>query len=216
MTIQRSTERTAPLISWDNGAKQPIYLPTTNDRLWLLRAVEGEGPNHRQVAQVLVNRFLYLRAKQPSLYPALADLILAYSQPVNPRWMKGGDKWGEAWASAKTDKQRSALLALDKKRRAHRNLSTFSRVTEDAVTRAFTAGSRDIPATAVHFAAPKTGGKAMPLLTSKPGENWLYSANGAETWQGYRPLDVEINTGGTAGGALLGLALVGLMMKRSR
>lgn len=212
----KTKPETLPLVAWDDGTKQPIYLPTNTDRLWLLRAVEGEGPDQKQVAQVLTNRFLYLRARMPSAFATLADLVQAYSQPVNPRWMQGGDKWDAAWNRAKTDAQRATLLAQNKRRRAHRARGTFSASTEAAVTRALTAGSLDIPPTAVHFAAPEQGRKALPALTRPPKANWLHTEAPAATWQGYRATTTNMPIAKKGGNALLGVALVGMMLGKGR
>ncbi len=217
MKTPQNKSSTLHLVAWDDGTKQPIYLPTEKDRLWLLRAVEGEGPDQTQVAQVLTNRFLYLRARLPNAYATLADLVRAYSQPVNPRWMRGGDKWDAAWSRAKTEAKRTELLALDKRRRAHSARTTFAASTEAAVTRALTAGSLDIPPTAVHFAAPGQGRKSLPALTQPRNANWLHTEAPAATWQGYRATtELPINVASTKGVALIGVALVGMMLGKGR
>lgn len=43
------------------------------------------------VAQALVNRWAWLADTMPAAYPRLQDFVRAYAQPVNPRWMPGGD-----------------------------------------------------------------------------------------------------------------------------
>jgi len=215
---RKDTNESYPLISWDNGSKQPIYVPTEEDRLWLLRAVEGEGPVHNEVAQVLVNRFLYLRARIPNAYTTLAELVQAYSQPVNPLWMRGGEKWDSAWAKAKTPEERAKLREIDAKRRDHRSRLKFSPNTVSAVERALTKGSLDIDGRAVHFAAPKKGRKALPVLTQPERANWLHTEAPAENWQGYRSsAEPAISAASGAGaGALVGVVLVGLMLGRGK
>lgn len=66
------------------------YLPTDEDRLWLLRAVQVEGPPQLMVARALVNGFCWARARR-RYGGTLTTWIRAYAQPVNPRWFPEGD-----------------------------------------------------------------------------------------------------------------------------
>lgn len=136
------------------------------------------------MAQVLVNRFLYLRHTRPGLFKTLTALVRAYSQPVNPRWAKGGDLWQKAWARSGSERDRRALLAASRRRKRHQSRTEFSPDTLLAVSDALV-GSTDIPPTVVHFAAPRVGGQGMTLLQSRPRTNWLYTVPGARHWQGY-------------------------------
>ena len=178
-------------IVWD-GAEGPVwYEPTQDDVVWLQRAVEGEGPVESEVAQVLVNRFAYLwqvaqRVDGTPFYPTIAALAQAYAQPINPRWMEGGDKYEDAWASARTDQRRDELRARHALRKAHRELQTFSDKTRAAVRGALTTPPT-IPAAWLHYSAPGTGRKGLPVLTPPvKGRNQMFGVNGAGSWAGYR------------------------------
>lgn len=203
------------VVAWDKAVQQPAYVPTRTDRLWLLRAVAGEGPRHQEVAQALVNRFLFLRATRPHLYPTLHSLVRAYSQPVNPRWQRGGDKWEAAWERATTEKQRRTLLARHKRRDKYSRMRTFDARTTNAVRKALTVGSVDIPANAVHFAGPGETRKGLQILTRPKGANWMQTSAGAKNWQGYRALQAPPSNSKRAlsgwGTGAAGIVLLGLM-----
>jgi hypothetical protein len=160
------------------------YVPTSQDRLWLLRAVEGEGEPKELVASALVNRFLYLRAKRGSYRrKGLADFVRDYSSPVNPARMRGGKFWEAAWARADA-RGRRALLALHEKRVRHSTRDIFSPATMQAVDAALTRPPR-LPS-ATDFAAydhPPSQGLTR-VRAGKPGVNALYTAD--PTWRGYR------------------------------
>lgn len=64
------------------------YVVTPEDELWLLRAVQAEGPNYEMVARALVNLFALGRSLGSTR--TLADLVRAYAQPVNPKWAAQG------------------------------------------------------------------------------------------------------------------------------
>lgn len=191
---------------------QPIdYRPTRDDRLWLLRAVQAEGPVHAQVAQALINRFTLLRHRDPSLYPTLAGFVRAYAQPVNPRWMRGGDKLRAALERADTDGRRR-LQMLAAKRAEHSARTQFDAEVVAAVDRALTAGPVDLPAKDVtdYAAAAKDASSYLePRTAPRRGRNRLWTA--APGWPGYR---VEIRPGVVAPGndstapLLLALGLV--------
>ena len=145
--------------------------------------MEGEGPAQAQVAQCLVNRFLYLRMRRPGLYDTLEALVRAYSQPVNPRWVRGGDRF-EAAYRASSALQRRTMDVQHERRLGHQTRTVFSPETTQAVDKALL-GSSDIPPNAVHFAAPGVGGGGMHILTKPKGANWLYSTQGSRFWEGY-------------------------------
>ncbi len=75
------------------------YAPTSQDRLWLLRAVVAEGKPHHDVARTLVNLFMLQRSKGNK--QTLSELVRAYAQPVNPRWFADGDKFRALGAPTK-------------------------------------------------------------------------------------------------------------------
>lgn len=183
------------------------YQPTTRDRLWLLRAVEAEGPVRRQVAQALVNRFTFLG----DTYPTLADFVRAYAQPVNPRWHPGGDKYRAAMARAETDEQKRKLRAQAQRRLAASTRTAFRDETKEAVDRALTRGPVDLPSPDVtdYGASWLDSSSYLEARTgARPGVNRLWSARPG--WPGYR---VKVHPGVVAPGEdsaplLLALGLV--------
>lgn len=164
------------------------YRVTDADRLWLGRAVEAEShdPQDRaRVAQVLINRFQFLRSSRPKLYPTLADFVRAYSQPVNPRWAPGGDKFEAQLAAATTPQTQQAVRQLGAKRLQHASRAP-SATTRAAIDRALKLGPVDIPRTATDFGAPfrSTPGHLVRLTEHQAGANTLYRVRNA-SWQGY-------------------------------
>lgn len=64
---------------------------TEEDLIWLARAVHGEGGDPATVIWALASRWVFLRLYQGlDAYPTFTSFIRAYSQPVNPRWLRGG------------------------------------------------------------------------------------------------------------------------------
>lgn len=60
--------------------------------LWAARMLIGEGYKGEKGAAVLwatMNRYMYTPHEWPSYY----ELIRLFSQPINPRWLPGGDKF---------------------------------------------------------------------------------------------------------------------------
>lgn len=76
------------------GPKRSYEL-TPEDKLWLGRALVGEGG--KQISETkasaicwsLMNRFLLHRGQR--YWPTFTKLTRAFCQCVNPRWMRGGD-----------------------------------------------------------------------------------------------------------------------------
>lgn len=169
------------------------YVVTPEDRLWLLRAVEGEGAPKALVAQALVNRFVWLLQRPRAPYGSLASFVRAYSQPVNPRHMKGGDKWDAAWQRG-TAAQRRALELKHQRRVAHSARVEFAPSTVDAVDRALQRGPLDLPTpSTTDFARSGEvyGSHLYPTLDPGPGSNAFYEVD--PKWAGYR---VKGRTGG--------------------
>jgi len=107
-----------------NGSKRV----TTDDRLWMLRAVQAEGEPRRDVAQALVN--LWMAAGKGSL----ASLVRAYAQPVNPRWYLSGDLHKKAASEASSAARLASLESAARKREQfHSTRTVFDRATHDAV-----------------------------------------------------------------------------------
>jgi len=76
------------------GIKKPLFIDD-NTALWLARMVVGEGGARCRrfkssvLLNAIVNRwFLFPGAKR---YSNFVSFIRAFSQPINPRWMTGGD-----------------------------------------------------------------------------------------------------------------------------
>ena len=168
---------------------QPVYKPyraSTDDRLWMLRAVAGEGGEHRRVASVLVQRFRFLDETRPGLFPTLERLVRAYSQPVNPRWARGGDLWRKANAKGWPE---GSEAAADRRARVSR-MTQFGPETRAAVDYALgvleEGGELEgVPPEAVHFAAPRIDGSSrglVPLEAARPGRERLWTSRGAQRW----------------------------------
>lgn len=170
------------MITWDGGS----YEPNGFDELWLLRAVEGEGGNPDRVAQTLVNRFAFLASTRPGLYPTLAELVQAYSQPVNPKWMEGGTLYEEAWRNA-NQTERAELFAASERRKRHRERDTFSQETTAAVRKALREGPDAIGPSWVHFrrSSPAVPAGMIATTPHTPGFNRFFAAFGSLRWGGY-------------------------------
>jgi len=166
------------LLTWAGGE----YRVTPSDRLWLLRAVQAESnkpDDRRRVAQTLVNRFVYLRARGSSTYPTLTKLVRAYAQPINPLWESKSTEKCRQYPSACTD----AMIA---KRREARTRSVFDDSTEEAVEWALTRGMAGFDARSVHYAAPGVGASGKIKLTAdRQGYNTFYAIDSSQSWKGY-------------------------------
>lgn len=150
------------------------------DALWLARAVEAEGAPRGYVAQTLVNRWAWLLDRGNSPYPRLQDLVRAYSQPVNPRWMEGGDLFEAELAELDDDAQRAAAVERARGRREHAARTVFSPNTKAAVDLALH-GPIVIPPGAVDFGPVKGGRWAARMLRAGDARtNAIYSAPGSD------------------------------------
>jgi hypothetical protein len=193
------------------------YEPTAEDLLWMARAVEAEGRPQELVAQTLVNGFLWSR-EQLGSKRTLGEWAQAYSQPISPAWMPGGQAYEEALATARDDTERAAIQAQGwRRQQEHATRTTFSSNTREAIRAALTGPPR-FPG-AVDFAAawvqkPATW-RAFTFPTASEKVNRLWARPGALGWPGYR---VE-NGGSTAKGAtpwLAGAAIGVLVLMRTR
>jgi hypothetical protein len=75
-------------------SKGPLEI-TDNIEIWLMRMIVGEGGRRckdekiRALLCAITNRwFLWPGAR---FYPTFVSMLRAFSQPINPRWMTGGD-----------------------------------------------------------------------------------------------------------------------------
>lgn len=64
------------------------YDLTNNDILNLLRATYKEGKQKEAVAYTLLSRFAWIYPQ--GLYKDLSSFIIAYAQPLNPKWFPSG------------------------------------------------------------------------------------------------------------------------------
>lgn len=163
------------------GAK--VYAPTEDDILWMRRAVQAEGPKYREVAQALINRFMWLRSRRPKLYPTLARFVRAYSQPVNPRWLPGGSKY-------KPENDPEGRRAKARRRASAR--TEFKPAVNAAVKRALL-GPLDLPTSdTMDFGTVRTTPSHLRLIKKqRPQANDLYSPKAAKGWTGYYPVHIE-------------------------
>jgi len=144
------------------------------DRLWLLRAVEAEGPPRDLVAQTLVNRWAWLSDTTPGRFFYLRELVRAYAQPVNPAWFPDG-KLFLAELERAPDLQKPKMRAQAQHRaEVHAQRTVFSDATIKAVNRALV-GPLSLPYGALHFAAPSLVRNDLPVLVpSEGGSNVIY------------------------------------------
>ena len=181
------------------------YEPTADDKLWLLRAVEAEGPIPHQVARALVNGFGLLYSS--GQYKTLAQFVRAYAQPVNPRWYPDGDLFR---ASIKGPPTSSDLAQAERRKSLHSTRTTFSADTKAAVDNAL---STPYPSDVTDYAAPtldasKRGYQARSEPTAGVNRLWARQPG----WPGYAVDGAE--SGGVA--TLLALALALYLASRSR
>lgn len=153
------------------------YVVTSEDLLWLLRAVASEGAPQASVARALLNLYVYLRGASPSIWGArtLGQLVRSYAQPVNPRWAHGGEL--DATPEAVTAKEARRALAATR--------VSFDDATRDAVREALEAGthSGDVTDYAAHTLDASKKGYVL-RVPGNPGRNALWTR--APGWSGYR------------------------------
>jgi hypothetical protein len=161
------------------------YDVTREDVLWLLRAVEAEGPDEMQVAATLLNGFLWARTRR-NFRGSLAAWVRAYAQPVNPRWYATGDLHRR---ELERHPEHAAELAAKaaRRERVHSTREDFSNVTQAAVAAALN-GPHAIPRNATDYAAASldaTRKGYRPLAPPEDGRNRLWSRPGAFDWEGF-------------------------------
>lgn len=160
------------------------YQVSADDRLWLSRAVQAEGPPQLGVAVALVNGFCWARS-QRHYRGSLMAWVRSYAQPVNPLWYVGGSAYALAQAG-KIDEAQRKEGAL----RAHLRETKHSRRTD------FTAGvllavdaALSVPCTTdvTDYAAPEVDARAkgyQPRGMVLRGQNRFWTR--APGWTGYR------------------------------
>lgn len=163
------------------------YHPTAADVLWLHRAVEGEGPPHREVAAVLVNGFMWARECSGFSGP-LMQWIRAYAQPVNPRWYVDGDLFRKQWTIATGDKRKGLEIVARAREATHSTRVRFSQTTADAVHRALTEPISAARCDWTDYAAARIDASKkgyIPRTPKTPGVNRFWTRPSAIGWQGY-------------------------------
>lgn len=182
------------------------YDVTPDDVMWLLRAVQAEGPVRTEVACALVNLFAYLRGTG-KWSKTLGQLVRAYAQPVNPRWFVGGDLYEKSLEGV-SDSERAKLRIKAESRVLHSARTVFTSATHDAVKHALAGPYRgDV----TDYAAPRIDASRKgyaPRSAVIAGRNRLWTR--AVGWAGYA-VDSAWGTPGTGGGgALVALVVVGV------
>lgn len=88
--MSNSSENSRPVIQWEYANRPYRYVVTPTDEAWFIRCLWREGKPQEAVGFTLLQRFaaLYSRNKP---YSTLSDFLRAYCQPINPRWLPGGD-----------------------------------------------------------------------------------------------------------------------------
>lgn len=136
---------------------------TSDDRLWLMRAVEAEGEPRDLVAQTLVNRWCWLWDEMPGKYTELWELVRAYAQPVNPAWFPEGKLYQKSVELLSDELKQSAMLRAIKRRDVHSTRAHFTPNTTTAVDQALH-GPIVIPPGALHYAAATSPRDDLPVL----------------------------------------------------
>lgn len=181
-----------------------------DDRLWLLRAVEAEGPPQDLVAQTLVNRWAFLWDTTPAKYTRLYEYVRAYAQPVNPAWFPDGRLHLQALAKLADAEKPAAIARAEKRRDVHSTRTQFSPATTVAVDQALR-GPVTIPAGALHYAAASTPSQ-MPVLV--PAESAKHNTIYGELGGRGSRARYSLTTAGAAGPspqARLAVALVAML-----
>jgi hypothetical protein len=160
------------------------YEPTTEDRLWLLRAVAHEGPVQTEVASTLVNGFMWALSTG-RWRRTLGDWCQAYAQPINPGWLPNGPMHLGRLANASSDAERNRLMAAAQSRVAKRARTEFTADVRAAVEAALRepptyGAATDYAAAYVHKGEPW-----KPVTPAEPGKNRLWTRPQALGWTGY-------------------------------
>jgi hypothetical protein len=161
------------------------YSVTSDDALWLARAVEAEGPVQAQVAATLINGFTFARAR--GYQKTLATFVRAYAQPVNPRWYAAGDLFLASLVGKSDSEKAEAVKDAERRERVHSQRLAFTPGTQAAVIAALN-GRVNLPRGATDYAAAYIDAshkKYVALTPSTKGVNRLWSRPGAADWAGY-------------------------------
>jgi len=139
------------------------YEITAEDLLWLGRAAQGEGGDPRAVIWAMLQRFSLPAFRHT--FPTLTSFVRAFSQPVNPRWMRGGDKCATGGSGYGTPDCAERLLDR-REEMSSRDPATFSADVKAAIA-ALSKGSLANPVPrVVNFAV---GDRAREYVAAHPG-----------------------------------------------
>jgi hypothetical protein len=161
------------------------YTVTSDDALWLARAVEAEGPVQAQVAATLISGFAFARSR--GFTKPLATFVRAYAQPVNPRWYHDGDLYLASIAAMSDSQKAAALKDAQRRESVHSMRIAFTPGTQSAVMAALN-GRVILPRGTTDYAAANidaTHKQYVALTPVAKGVNRLWSRPGAADWAGY-------------------------------
>lgn len=179
------------------------YAVTSDDKLWLLRAVQAEGPPQAQVARALVNGFAWARGNG-RFAGSLASWVRAYAQPVNPRWYVGGARFRAAYAVAPAEEQPVLLRLAQRRESEHSTRVDFTPDVQEAVREALESPwASDV----TDYAAPTLDASRKGYVARsvpRKGENRFWTR--AVGWTGY----IATEGGAAVGGAGVALAMLAL------
>lgn len=158
------------------------YEVTSDDRLWLLRAVQAEGPPQLGVARALINCFCYLRSKR-RFDGSLTRHIRAYAQPVNPRWFADGDLYAISLVTKSDEDKRDCARAASSRELKHCRRTEFAPHVVGAVSVSL---ETDYASDITDYAAANvdaTGKGYVARTGAFPGLNRFWTR--CPGWQGY-------------------------------
>ena len=98
----------------DCKSKSPLIIDDKK-KLWLKRMIVGEGGKNCSVRKAnalivaIINRWFLWKGSRK--YPTFISMMRAFSQPINPRWMTGGDLARKYIGRIAASKQRLARRA---------------------------------------------------------------------------------------------------------
>lgn len=166
-------------LAFDGGT----YEPTHVDRLWLLRAVQVEGPPQPMVARALVNGFCWARARR-RYGGQLMTWVRAYAQPVNPRWFPEGDLLARFCANLPAPDLARERRAAELRQTVHSECVRFSprvgAAVRDALETPYAGDVTDYAAFWINAAKKGYELRSEPMK----GSNTLWTRDA--TWKGYR------------------------------
>ena len=85
------------------------YQLTASDLDWLSREIANEGGNDAATLWTMAQRLYMLRAH----FSSMTSMIRAFSQPINPRWLAGGDLCAAHPTQCTVDEQQKRAHAQD-------------------------------------------------------------------------------------------------------